>query len=58
MKRFKAVVLLFALAVTLAGAFTLMNSRKVEAAKCCWVMVCTTSPPIVCWEVCKPCPHL
>jgi len=58
MKKIKALVLLFALTVMIAGAFTLTTSRKVEASRCCWVMVCTTTPPFYCWEVCKPCPHL
>jgi hypothetical protein len=58
MKKIKALVLLFAFAVILAGAFTATTSRKAEAQRCCWVMVCTINPPIVCWEVCKTCPHL
>ncbi len=54
----KALVLLFAFLVIFAGGFTMTSAGKVEAARCCWVMVCTVNPPIVCWEVCKPCPRL
>ena len=57
MKKLKALVLLFAFAVILVGGFT-MTSPKVDAAKCCWVMVCTVNPPIICLEVCKKCPGL
>jgi len=55
MNKIKALVLLFAVTTILAGAFTVTSSKKVEAAKCCWVMVCG---PVGCWEVCKTCPRL
>ena len=58
MKKVKALVLLFAFLAIFLGGFTMTSSSKVEAAKCCWVTVCTTTPPIVCWSVCKPCPKL
>ncbi len=52
----KTLALLFALFVVIIGGFTITTAGKVEAARCCWVMVCTIEPPIYCWEVCKPCP--
>ncbi len=55
MKKLKALVLFVAFASILAGGFALTSSSKVEAAKCCWVMVCG---PVGCWEVCKTCPKL
>lgn len=58
MKKIKALVLVFALAAALAGGFTAMNSSKAEANRCCWVMVCTISPPYYCWEMCVTCPTL
>jgi len=58
MKKIKALVLLFAFLAIFAGGFTMMTSTPVEAARCCWVMVCTINPPIVCWEVCVKCPVL
>ena len=57
MRALKALVLLFAFLVIFAGGFTMTTSSRVEAARCCWVMYCTINPPIVCWEVCKPCPR-
>lgn len=56
MKKLKALALLFAVFAITAGISASMTSRDVEAARCCWVMVCTSSPPIVCYEVCVPCP--
>lgn len=56
MKAVKALVILIALVAVFFGAFTIASPQKVEAARCCWVMVCTQTPPIVCWEQCKPCP--
>ncbi|MDX9856694.1 MAG: hypothetical protein RBT76_02775 [candidate division Zixibacteria bacterium] len=58
MKLLRALVLTLALVMVFLGAFTITAPTKVEAARCCWVMVCTTTPPIVCWEVCRPCPKL
>ena len=58
MKKLQALVLLFAFTVILFGGLTLTTSKRVEAAKCCWVMVCQTAPPYACWEVCRPCPRL
>ena len=58
MKKVKALVLLFAFLAIILGGFTLTTSSRVEASKCCWVMVCTVNPPIICWEVCKKCPTL
>lgn len=58
MKLLKALVCAFAFVAILAGGLTLIPAQKVEAARCCWVMVCSTSPPFACWEVCKTCPKL
>jgi hypothetical protein len=44
--------------VLFMGGFSITSASKVEAAKCCWVRVCTVNPPIVCWDVCRPCPRL
>jgi hypothetical protein len=58
LRKFKALVLLFAFLVIFAGGFSIVSAGKTEAARCCWVMQCTITPPIICWEVCKPCPKL
>ena len=58
MKMMKALVGLFAVVAVVAGGITLLTPTKADAKKCCYVMVCTNTPPIVCWEVCKPCPTL
>jgi hypothetical protein len=57
MKVAKAAVLLFAFLVIFVGGFTAISAPKVDAARCCWVMICTNTPPIICWEECRPCPH-
>jgi len=57
MKKFKALILLFAFLAIFVGGFTAMDAPKAEAARCCWVMVCTVNPPIICWEECRPCPR-
>lgn len=51
--RLRAVVLMAALAMTGVGGLVLLASRPVEAARCCWVMVCS---PYGCWEECRTCP--
>lgn len=58
LRKFKMVVLIFALVVLFAGAFSIVSTDSATARpKCCiWVMYCTTTPPIVCWDVCKPVP--
>jgi len=56
MKKIKTLALVFALAAALTGGFTLFNSSKAEARRCCWVMYCTVTPPYYCWEVCVTCP--
>jgi len=58
LRKIKAPVLVFALVVLFAGAFTIISTDTVEAKYCCWVRVCTTTPPIVCWDECRPCPPL
>jgi hypothetical protein len=57
MKAFKAIVLLFALFAILCGGFTMISASQVEAAKCCWVRVCSNLPPYACWDECRPCPR-
>ena len=60
LRKMKAVFILFALAILFVWAFSIVSTDTATARpKCCiWVMYCTTTPPIVCWEVCKtvPCP--
>ena len=56
LRKVKALVLIFAFVVLFAGAFSIVTTEDVSAARCCWVMVCTTEPPIYCWEECVPCP--
>lgn len=57
-KLVKALVLLLAFMVLFLGGFSITSASKVEAAKCCWVHVCTVNPPIICWDECRPCPRL
>jgi len=56
-RRFHGLVLLCALALTVVGGMVLVTSTPVEAKRCCWVVVCSTQPPIVCWEECRTCPR-
>ncbi len=56
LRKVKALVVVFALVVLFAGAFTIVSSDTATASRCCWVMVCTQQPPIVCWHECMPCP--
>lgn len=56
MNMMKALVGLFAVVAVLAGGMTLLAPTKAQASRCCWVMVCSNTPPIVCWEECRPCP--
>lgn len=59
MKHFRRLKLIvFFIAVfALALGFSVMTAPKtVDAAKLCCYMYCTVDPPIVCWEMCKPCP--
>ncbi len=58
LRKLKVLVAIFVFVAIFAGAFTIMTSQPVEAKKCCWVMVCTVNPPIICWEECRPCPPL
>ena len=55
LRRIKALMLVFAVAILFVGAFSIFAAPETQAKPCCWVMVCTTSPPIICWEVCRPC---
>ncbi|MFZ5980621.1 MAG: hypothetical protein ACOYVF_08295 [Candidatus Zixiibacteriota bacterium] len=58
LRKLKVLVFAFVFIAIFAGAFTIMTSQPVESARCCWVMVCTQNPPIICWEECRPCPPL
>jgi len=55
-KRIRGLVLSFAVAATFTGGIALLAAPPVEAARCCWVMVCSNTPPYACWEECRPCP--
>jgi len=57
LRKMRALVLLFALVVLFIGAFSIMSADTAQAKRCCWVMVCTVNPPIVCWEECRTCPR-
>jgi hypothetical protein len=54
--KIKALVVILALVVLFAGAFTILTTDTAEASRCCWVRVCTVNPPIICWDECVPCP--
>ena len=58
LRRVKTLVLVFALIILFAGAFSIVTTENATAGRCCWVMVCTTEAPIVCWEECRPCPPI
>ena len=51
--RIKGLVLLLAVVATMAGGLVLLSPPPVEAARCCWVMVCSNT---ACWEECRTCP--
>jgi hypothetical protein len=57
-KGLKALVVTLALLVVFSGAFTIMSASSADAARCCWVRVCTVNPPMICWDICVPCPPL
>jgi len=58
LRKFKIFVFIFVLVALLSGGLTIMSTEEVMArpACCIWVMYCTQSPPIVCWDVCIPVP--
>jgi hypothetical protein len=56
LRKAKVFIVIFTLAVIFGGAFSVMTADRVEARRCCWVMVCTIDPPVYCWEECRPCP--
>lgn len=58
MKLIKSLVFSVALVALALGALTIAAPSKAQASRCCWVMVCTQTPPIVCWEECVRCPGL
>ena len=55
-RQVRALVLMVAVFATIAGGLVLVTTPPAEAARCCWVMVCSNTPPYACWEQCKPCP--
>jgi hypothetical protein len=59
-RKLRALILLFALAVIFAGGFTVMTAGTADASlwPCCWVMVCPVDGSGPCWEECRPCPLL
>lgn len=48
-------MLLCAVVFTLVAGLVVLAAPPAEAARCCWVMVCSDNPP-ACWEVCRTCP--
>jgi len=52
----RGILVLVAIAATVMGGAALFFTPQAEAARCCWVMVCSNTPPYACWEVCKTCP--
>ena len=60
LRKMKALVVLFALVMLFAGAFSIVTTEKADASYgcCIWVMKCTVSPPIYCWEECIRVPCL
>ncbi|MEZ5358436.1 MAG: hypothetical protein R3F48_06350 [Candidatus Zixiibacteriota bacterium] len=57
-RKLRVIVVVFALLALFAGAFTAITAPEAQAARSCcrWVMYCTTTPPIYCWDVCIPVP--
>ncbi len=51
--RIKGLVLLLAVVAPVAGTIVVLATPPAEAARCCWVMVCSNYG---CWEECRPCP--
>ncbi len=58
LRKCKVIFVIFALAIVLAGGFTILTTKSADArpACCIWVMYCTVDPPIYCWEECRPVP--
>lgn len=54
--RSRGLVLLCAVLFTLVAGLAMLASPPAEAARCCWVMVCSNTPPYACWEECRTCP--
>jgi hypothetical protein len=57
-KRINGMVVLIAVVAGVLGGAMLLWTPPAEAKRCCYVMVCSTQPPVVCWEVCRTCPRL
>jgi hypothetical protein len=53
--RVRIFVLLFAVLALALGFTALNHTGTAGAGDCCWVLICTMEPPIVCWEECLPC---
>lgn len=58
LRKAKALFVVFALTIVLAGAFSIVTTDTATAGRCCWVLVCSDVPPYPCWEECRPCPTL
>ena len=58
LRKSRMIIVIFALAILFVGALSIVSTDSATARpKCCiWVMYCTSTPPIVCWDVCKPVP--
>jgi hypothetical protein len=54
--RIVGLVALLAIVVTVMGGIVILYTPPAEAARCCWVMVCSEKPPYNCWEECRRCP--
>lgn len=53
--RIRGFMLLIGVAFTVLAGLATLATPPVEAARCCWVMVCS---PAGCWEECRTCPKL
>jgi hypothetical protein len=51
--RIRGLVLLVAVVMSLVGGLAMLATPPAEAARCCWVMVCSNYG---CWEECRTCP--
>ena len=57
LRKFRALVLVFAVLVVIFGAVSIfsVNSTTAKPPCNCWVMYCTENPPYFCWCVCTYC---
>ena len=54
--RIRGLMLLIAVVFTVLAGFATLATPPVEAARCCWVMVCDASG--ACYHKCVTCPKL